>query len=415
MIIFKPFRALRPIPELAQAVASRPYDVLDSAEAREEAQGNPHSFLRVIKPEIDLSDEIDPYSDEVYKKGKSNFQQMIEDGVFKQDSHESFYIYRLTMAGRSQTGIVGCCFYQQYFDGLIKKHELTRTAKENDRVRHVEELEANAEPVFFSYRAKPEIDRIVEEIQLSKPLYDFLAEDGVRHELWVTTSGKMNEQIAELFLTVPSLYVADGHHRTAAAARIGKKKKDANLAHNGNESYNYFMTVVFPDHQLKIFDYNRVVRDLNGLTEVQFLSRLEEDFSLEPIAADAASAKPTKIRQLALYLPGSWYRLFPKNSSRSDDPIKDLDVTLLSEMILDPILDIKDLRKSDRIDFVGGIRGLEELEKRVDSGEMAAAFALFPVEMEQLLAIADNEQIMPPKTTWFEPKLRSGLFVHSIA
>jgi uncharacterized protein (DUF1015 family) len=412
MIVFKPFRAYRPNPNLAKEVASRPYDVLDSAEARLEAEGNPHSFLRVIKAEIDLPEDSDPYDQSVYEKGRSNFFKMVEDGVFRQDKDECFYVYRLTMDNRSQTGIVGCCHYQQYYDGLIKKHELTRTAKENDRVKHVEVLEANAEPVFFSYRGKRDIDSIVEQIQESSPVYDFLADDGIRHELWVCDSHITNDQLSKLFDKVPALYVADGHHRTAAAARVGQKRKENNPNHDGDERYNYFMTVAFPDHQLKIFDYNRVIRDLNGHSNDEFLELIGKDFAIRKV--DFTEAKPTKMRELSLYLSGQWYLLQSHLQERLDDPVSDLDVTVLSERVLEPILDIKDLRKSDRIDFVGGIRGLEELQRRVDSGEMAAAFALYPVSMEQLLSIADQGEIMPPKTTWFEPKLRSGLFVHSI-
>jgi len=412
MIVFNPFRAYRPKSELAQAVASRPYDVLDSTEAKLEAGGNPHSFLRVIKAEIELPEGVDPYDQSVYEKGRSNFFEMVENGVFRQDASDCFYVYRLTMDGRSQTGIVGCCHYQQYYDGLIKKHELTRTAKENDRVKHVEVLGANAEPVFFSYRGKTEIDSIVEQIQKTSPVYDFLADDGIRHELWISESSLINNQVSQLFKSVPALYVADGHHRTAAAARVGQKRKENNPGHDGTERYNYFMTVAFPDHQLKIFDYNRVVRDLNGHTTDSFLDLLGKDFTIKKV--DFSEAKPSRMRELSLYLSGQWYLLQSHLQERLDDPVRDLDVTVLSENVLEPILDIKDLRKSDRIDFVGGIRGLDELQRRVDSGEMAAAFALYPVSMEQLLSIADQGEIMPPKTTWFEPKLRSGLFVHSI-
>ena len=412
MIIFRPFRAIRPAKQLAKEVASRPYDVLNSQEAKDEAEGNPYSFLHIVKPEIDLPDHTDPYDTEVYQKGKQNFEGFINQQTFSQDEQASFYIYRLTMDGRSQTGIVGCCHYEQYFDGLIKKHELTRTAKENDRVNHVEVLGANAEPVFFSYRGQPEIDSIVSRIQESLPVYDFVADDGIRHELWVSHSQTENERISQLFLEVPSFYVADGHHRTAAAARVGQRRKDNNPNHTGDEEYNFFMTVAFPDHQLKIFDYNRVVKDLNGMTEDGFIHELSKSFHLEK--TEFSSVKPVRIREFAMYLSGQWYRMLPKTSYASDDPVADLDVTILSELILHPILQIGDLRKSERIDFVGGIRGLEELSRRVDSGEMAVAFALFPVSMEQLLAIADAGEIMPPKTTWFEPKLRSGLFVHSI-
>jgi len=412
MIEFKPFRALRPTCEIASQVASKPYDVLNSSEARIEASGNQNSFLHVIKSEIDLPESIDPYSEEVYHKARENFHLFKEHGKFNQDKENSFYIYRLTMNGRSQTGLVGCCHFQQYNDGLIKKHELTRTAKENDRVKHVESLNANAEPVFFSYRGKPEIDSIIDDLQNKPAEYDFVAEDGVRHELWVSSDSKTNDKITSIFRDVPCLYVADGHHRTAAAARVGNNKKEKNSQHIGTEEYNYFMAVLFPDDQLEIFDYNRVVRDLNGLSSDVFLCQLRENFSLEIVSF--SECKPVKIRDFSMYFNRNWYRLTPLNKSRSDDPVKDLDVTILSELILSPILNITDLRKSDRIDFVGGIRGLKELQRRVDSGEMRVAFALYPVSMDQLLSIADAGEIMPPKTTWFEPKLRSGLFVHSL-
>jgi uncharacterized protein (DUF1015 family) len=414
MITFRPFRAIRPRPEVAHAVASRPYDVLDSQEAKEEAAGNPNSFLRVIKPEIDLPDYTDLYSEEVYLKGRDTFKEMIASATFITDSAPNFYIYRLTMDGRSQTGLVGCCNFEEYYESKIKKHELTRTAKENDRVRHVETLEANAEPVFFSYRGQKEIDQIVNKVIDSiPPVYDFEADDGIRHELWVSDDASQNEQLSAHFQKLDALYVADGHHRTAAAARVGQRLKEANPNHNGEEEYNFFMAVLFPDDQLKIYDYNRVVQDLNGLDEENFLEKLSYQFDIQK--DDFSKIKPSKIREFAMYLPGQWYRLTPKDVKRSDDPVADLDVTILSDLILEPILNIGDLRKSNRIDFVGGIRGLSELSRRVDSGEMAAAFALYPVSMDQLLSIADAGEIMPPKTTWFEPKLRSGLFVHSLA
>ena len=412
MITFKPFRAIRPSAKYAQSVASRPYDVLNSSEAKEEAAGNEHSFLRVIKPEIDLPDSTNIYDDVVYNSGKETFAKMVEDGVFQSDQSPSFYVYRLTMEGRTQTGLVGCCHFEEYYDGRIKKHELTRTAKENDRVKHVETLEANAEPVFFSYRSQKEIDEIVEQIVSGDSEYDFIADDGIRHELWICNDLNIIEQISSHFESLDALYVADGHHRTAAAARVGQKLKDNNSSHTGDEEYNFFMAVLFPDDQLKIFDYNRVVKDLNGLSKESFLRKLSEHFTLEE--EQFSSIKPSKIREFAMYISGQWYRLTPRDVVRSDDPVADLDVTILSELILQPILEIGDLRKSERIDFVGGIRGLSELSRRVDCGEMAVAFALYPVSMEQLLAIADAGEIMPPKTTWFEPKLRSGLFVHSI-
>lgn len=413
MITFRPFRAIRPSPHVAHSVASRPYDVLDSNEAKTEAAGNEHSFLRVIKPEIDLPESTDLYSDEVYEKGKETFLKMIENGTFVSDTEPSFYVYRLTMDGRAQTGLVGCCNFEEYYEGKIKKHELTRTAKENDRVKHVETLEANAEPVFFSYRGQKEIDQIVNSVVESEPVYDFVADDGIRHELWICDNFSLNEQLSARFQKLDALYVADGHHRTAAAARVGQRLKDANPSHTGEEEYNFFMAVLFPDDQLKIYDYNRVVKDLNGLKEESFLEKLSEQFDIQK--DDFSKVKPSAIREFAMYLPGQWYRLTPKKTERSEDPVADLDVTLLSDLILEHILNIGDLRKSNRIDFVGGIRGLSELSRRVDSGEMAAAFALYPVSMEQLLSIADAGEIMPPKTTWFEPKLRSGLFVHSLS
>lgn len=413
MITFKPFKAYRPQATIAHQVASRPYDVLNSDEALEEAKGNENSFLRIVKSEIDLPDISDSYDPKVYLKARENFKSFCDSGKFIQDSSDSFYVYRLTMEGRSQIGLVGCCHFQQYYDGLIKKHELTRTAKENDRVQHVEVLDANAEPVFFSYRAKPDLDLLIERLVEGEAEYDFFADDGVRHELWSCSDNIVNDQISKIFLEVPCLYVADGHHRTAAAARVGKKRKETNKNHLGTEEYNFFMAVLFPDNQLEIFDYNRVVKDLNGMSNDEFIIHLKKSFVVNATKSDCC--KPTNIREFSLYLPGQWYKLTPLKKARSTDPVADLDVTLLSELVLDPILGITDLRKSERIDFVGGIRGLQELETRVDSGEMAAAFALYPVSMDQLISIADAGEIMPPKTTWFEPKLRSGLFVHSLS
>lgn len=413
MAVFKPFKAIRPSPEHVQEVASRPYDVLDSDEAREESFGNNLSFLHVVKPEIDLPLDTNPYSSEVYEKGRENFNKLRSSGVLMQDEDASFYIYRITMNGRSQIGLVGCCYFEEYFEGIIKKHELTRTAKENDRVNHVECLNANAEPVFFSYRGKSSIDDLVSEKIKYDPIYNFYADDGIQHELWVVSNFDDVRVIEEAFKTVPFLYVADGHHRTAAAARIGQKRKETNSNHTGLEEYNYFLAVLFPEDQLKIFDYNRVVKDLNGLSTEDFLTRLEESFLITKI--DKADSRPRSIREFCLYMESGWYRLLAKEGSwDTQDPVADLDVTILSEQVLSPLLNITDLRKDNRIDFVGGIRGLEELEKRVDSGEMKAAFALYPVSMDQLLNIADAGEIMPPKTTWFEPKLRSGLFIHDL-
>ena len=408
---FRPFRAIRPLPEDAKQVASRPYDVLNSDEARLEAANNPISFLRVIKPEIDLPSDSDPYGEEVYRQGLAKLTEFKELGVLVQDPEAFFYVYRLTMDGRTQTGIVGCCDYQEYYDGSIKKHELTRTAKENDRVRHVETQNANAEPVFFSYRGKPVIDALVNEVTRSPIEYDFVAEDGIRHELWVVRDRRLIENFESGFAEVPALYVADGHHRTAAAARVGQMRKEHNSGHTGEEEYNFFMAVLFPDDQLKIFDYNRVVRDLNGLSQESFLSAIKQSFEVSAIDGELA---PTEKGTFSMYLGGVWYRLKANKEKLTSSPKEGLDVTYLSDEVLEPILGISDLRNDLRIDFVGGIRGLGELERRVDSGEMAVAFALFPVSMEELLAIADAGEIMPPKTTWFEPKLRSGLFIHDL-
>jgi len=408
---FRPFRAIRPLPEDAKQVASRPYDVLNSEEARLEAADNPISFLRVIKPEIDLPSDSDPYGEEVYRQGLAKLTEFKELGILVQDPEAFFYVYRLTMDGRTQTGIVGCCDYQEYYDGSIKKHELTRTAKENDRVRHVETQNANAEPVFFSYRGKPGIDALVNEVTRSPIEYDFVAEDGIRHELWVVRDRRLIENFESGFAEVPALYVADGHHRTAAAARVGQMRKEDNSDHTGEEEYNFFMAVLFPDDQLKIFDYNRVVRDLNGLSQESFLSAIKQSFEVSAIDGELA---PTEKGTFSMYLGGVWYRLKANKEKLTSSPKEGLDVTYLSDEVLEPILGISDLRNDLRIDFVGGIRGLGELERRVDSGEMAVAFALFPVSMEELLAIADAGEIMPPKTTWFEPKLRSGLFIHDL-
>ncbi|MAK28913.1 MAG: hypothetical protein CMI22_11235 [Opitutae bacterium] len=408
---FRPFRAIRPLPEDAKQVASRPYDVLNSDEARLEAADNPISFLRVIKPEIDLPSDSDPYGEEVYRQGLAKLTEFKELGILVQDPEAFFYVYRLTMDGRTQTGIVGCCDYQEYYDGSIKKHELTRTAKENDRVRHVETQNANAEPVFFSYRGKPGIDALVNEVTRSPIEYDFVAEDGIRHELWVVRDRRLIENFESGFAEVPALYVADGHHRTAAAARVGQMRKEDNSDHTGEEEYNFFMAVLFSDDQLKIFDYNRVVRDLNGLSQESFLSAIKQSFEVSAIDGELA---PTEKGTFSMYLGGVWYRLKANKEKLTSSPKEGLDVTYLSDEVLEPILGISDLRNDLRIDFVGGIRGLGELERRVDSGEMAVAFALFPVSMEELLAIADAGEIMPPKTTWFEPKLRSGLFIHDL-
>ncbi len=412
MALLKAFRGLRPPKEIVKDLASRPYDVLNSDEARVEAKGNPYSLLHIIKPEIDLANGVDCHSQQVYDKAKENFDLFRKKEWLVQDPDDYLYIYAQTMKGKAQYGIVGCAAVQDYMNGIIKKHELTRKDKEEDRMKHVRITNANMEPVFFTYPAVPEIDEIVSTIVKEKvPEYDFIATDGVGHHFWVVKDKVIIRKILDLFEKIPYTYVADGHHRTAAAALVGNEKKLNNTHHTGFEEYNYFLAVHFPDNQLTIIDYNRLVKDLNGLTSEQFLKKLTLNFVVEK--KGKAIYKPNKLHDFSLYLDGIWYSLTAKPGTFIDsDPISVLDVTILSRLVLDNILDIKDLRTSTRIDFVGGIRGLGELSKRVNSGEMKAAFALYPVSMKQLINIADSGNIMPPKTTWFEPKLRSGLVVH---
>ncbi len=409
----KPFKGLRPRPEYCGQVASRPYDVLDSNEAREEAKGNPYSFLNVVKPEITLPKDMNPYSQEVYETGKQNFQALIDQDIFIQDETDSLYVYELTMDGRSQTGIVACAAVKDYMEGRIKKHELTRPDKESDRKNHVRISMLNAEPVFFAYKSQDDLDAIINAEKQGQAVYDFVADDDIRHRLWIVNNDSVIKSIVEAFSRMSETYVADGHHRTAAAALVGNELKEENPSHMGSEEYNYFLAVHFPDNQLQIFDYNRVVKDLNGLSPEAFLSAISSSFEISLIGKN--QYKPGQLHDIGMYLDGNWYKLTAKADSYDDnDPIGVLDVTVLSGHILEPVLNIKDLRTDKRIEFVGGIRGLKELEQRVDSGEMAVAFAMYPVSMEQLMDIADNDLIMPPKVTWFEPKLRSGLVVHSL-
>jgi uncharacterized protein (DUF1015 family) len=412
MAVIKAFRGLRPPREIVKELASRPYDVLNSEEAREEARGNPHSLLHIIKPEIDLPDNIDHYDQAVYDKAVENLGSFRAKGWLKQDEGEYLYIYAQTMNGKTQYGLVACASVEDYLNGVIKKHELTRPDKEEDRRKHVRVTNANMEPVFFSYPAVPELDRIISEfVGGHEPEYDFVADDNIGHHFWVMRDRTLVDRIIGIFSTIPYVYVADGHHRTAAAAGVGEEKKEANPNHRGDEEYNYFLAVHFPDNQLTIIDYNRVVKDLNGLSKEEFLQKLQDHFVLENKGRDIYT--PSALHEFSMYLDKDWYALTAKPGTYDDnDPIGVLDVTILSSLILDNILGIKDLRRDKRIDFVGGIRGLGELSKRVDSGEMAVAFALYPVSMKQLIDIADTGNIMPPKTTWFEPKLRSGLVVH---
>ena len=414
MAILKPFRGLRPPVEIVEKVASRPYDVLNTEEARKEAEGNPQSLLRITKAEIDLPKGTDEHSQEVYDKVVENFKLFQNKGWLVQDAEEKYYVYAQTMDGRTQYGIVGCAHIDDYFNNNIKKHELTRKDKEEDRMIHVRITNANVEPVFFSYPANNEIDKIVSDVIKNKAVYDFVTDEGFGHHFWVIDDKSVNERITEIFKNdIPYLYVADGHHRTAAAALVGQEKKKNNPNHTGNEEYNYFMTVVFPDNQLKIIDYNRVVKNLNGLSKDEFIAKLEACFEVEKMGTEIY--KPAKLHEFSMYLDQNWYKLTAKQGTYNDsDPIGVLDVTILSNLVLDNILGIKDLRTSKDIDFVGGIRGLGELKRRVDNGEMVAAFALYPVSMKQLIDIADTGNIMPPKTTWFEPKLRSGLAIHTL-
>ena len=410
MVKIKPFKGIRPPKEYAAEVASRPYDVLNSVEAKEEA--TERSLLHIIKPEIDFDPIADEHSEQVYAKAVENFRQWRENGWLVQDKKECYYVYAQTMNGRTQYGLVMCCHFEDYLAGAIKKHELTRTDKEEDRMIHVRNQKANIEPVFFAYPDNAEIDAIVAEATSKPAEYDFVAADTFGHKLWVIDDEATCARITEIFATIPALYVADGHHRTAAAARVGAECKANNPNHTGEEEYCYFLAVTFPESHLRIIDYNRVVKDLNGLTEEQFLEALSADFTVEKAGAEIYT--PASLHNFSMYLAGEWYSLTAKEGTYDDnDPIGVLDVTVLSNLVLDKILGIADLRTSKRIDFVGGIRGLGELKKRVDSGEMKAAFALYPVSMRQLIDIADTGNIMPPKTTWFEPKLRSGVVIHT--
>ncbi len=413
MAILKPFKGIRPKKEFVKRVACRPYDVLDEKEARIEANGDAYSFYHVIKPEIDFPDGYNVYADEIYEKGRDNFRAMVAEGVFSQDQKDCYYIYAQTMNGRTQYGIVGCAAVDDYLNDVIKKHELTRPDKEEDRKKHVRVGNMNAEPVFFAYPNVPALDVIVNKVAAGAAEYDITTDDGIRHQVWVVDNDADINGITTHFAAIPATYVADGHHRTAAAALVGKEKRDANPGYNGTEEFNFFLAVHFPDNQLHIMDYNRVIKDLNGMTAAELIEKLKGSFTVEE--KGTAEYRPSGLHNFSMYLDGKWYSLTAKAGTYNDnDVIGVLDVTILSEQVLAPLFNITDLRKDKRIDFVGGLRGLGELKKRVDSGNMAVAFALHPVTMKQLIDIADSGQIMPPKTTWFEPKLRSGLIIHSL-
>ena len=414
MAIVKPFRGIRPPKDLVEKVESRPYDVLDSEEARIEAGDNEMSLYRIIKPEINFEPGTSEYDPRVYVKAAENFQMFQDKGWLVQDDKEQYYIYAQTMNGKTQYGLVVGAYVNDYMTGVIKKHELTRRDKEEDRMKHVRVNNANIEPVFFAYPDNEVLDKLIMRYAATQPEYDFIAPiDGFRHQFWCVSDDADIATITEEFRKMPSLYIADGHHRSAAAALVGAEKQKQNPNHKGDEEYNYFMAVCFQASQLTILDYNRVVKDLNGLTSEQFIQTLEKNFSVEDKGTEIY--KPTKLHEFSLYLDGHWYALNAKEGTYdNNDPIGVLDVDISSRLILDEILNIGDLRSSNRIDFVGGLRGLGELKRRVDSGEMRAALALYPVSMQQIMDIADSGKIMPPKATWFEPKLRSGLVIHKL-
>lgn len=413
-MIIKPFRGIRPPKSFIEKVSSRPYDVLNSEEARREAEGNPMSLYHIIKPEINFEPGTDEHDPKVYASAAEHFREFREKGWLVQDPQEKYYIYAQTMDGRTQYGLVVAAWVEDYMEGRIKKHELTRKDKEEDRMKHVRVNNANIEPVFFAYPHRDDLDQIIAGITAGEPEYDYVAApEGFRHTFWVINDADTIARITQIFKEIPAMYIADGHHRSAAAALVGNEKKLQNPNHTGNEEYNYFLAVCFPDNQLNIIDYNRVVKDLNGLTEEQFLEALKADFDVEKKGTEIY--RPQHLHNFSLYLGGEWYSLTAKQGRYNDqDPIGVLDVTISSNLILDKILGIKDLRTDKRIDFVGGIRGLGELKRRVDSGEMKMALALYPVTMQQIINIADSGNIMPPKTTWFEPKLRSGLVIHEL-
>ena len=411
MAIIKPFCALRPTADLASRVASLPYDVMNTDEAREMAGGNPYSFLHVSRPEIDLPVGTDIHAPIVYQKAAENFQAFIQNATLKQDDKPCLYIYAQTMAGRRQVGLVACSSVEDYFNDVIKKHEFTRPEKEQDRIEHMEAVHAHVGPIFLTYAPNTTVRSVIERVISTVPVYDFTAGDDIRHTLWAV------DDIADITVIcgafekeIPCTYIADGHHRAASAAKVGKKLQAQNTSHTGKEEYNFFLSVLFPADELAIMDYNRVVKDLNGLTKESLLEKLSCIFTVSIIDSD--TAKPQRLHDFGMYLDGQWYRLTAKTNSYTNDPIGILDVTILQNNILSPLLGIADPRTDTRIDFVGGIRGLKQLEKRVDSGEMAIAFALFPISLQQLMDIADSGNVMPPKSTWFEPKLRDGLVCH---
>lgn len=411
MAKIKPFRGVRPAENKIKDVASPPYDVLNSAEARVQVKDKPHSFLHVVKPEVDLPENIDLYDESVYQKGRENMYKMISDGILIQDEKPCFYLYRLIMGSVDEIGLVAGTSIEDYENDIIKKHEHTRADKEADRIKHVDTLNANTGPVFLTYKARQDMNKLVEELIVQKPIYDFEAEDDIKHIFWKIDQEDDIRKIMTIFAEIDFLYVADGHHRSASGTIVGQRRREANPNHTGEEEYNYFLSVIFPHNQLYIMDYNRVVKDLNGLSTDDFLQKVKEKFFVDIYSKDKAY-HPEGLHNFGMYMDGSWYKLTVKQGTfPGNDPVRSLDVSILQENLLSPILGIGDPRKDKRIDFVGGIRGLEELSRRVDAGE-AVAFSLYPTSIEQLMAIADAGEVMPPKSTWFEPKLRSGVIVH---
>ncbi len=410
MATIRSFKAFRPKPEFAGEVAARPYDVLNSDEAREEVKGHPLSFLHIGKPEVDLDPSIDLHDKRLYEKGKENLQKLISQNILVQDSASYLYVYAQTMGKHTQYGLVGCASVDEYWNNTIKKHELTRKDKEEDRCEHVRVTNSHSGPIFLTYRDNDEINNIVAGIISKSPENDHTALDGIRHQSWVIKDKEVIRKIASIFKTIPNLYIADGHHRSAAAARVGRERASANPNHRGDEEYNFYLAVYFPASQLRIMDYNRLVKDLCGMTKEEFFAKLKPNFDIDEAFAQV---EPAKKGDFGMYLEGKWYTLSAGTALQGvADPVLQLDVSILQNHLLDPILGIKDPRVDKRIDFVGGIRGLGELERRVNSGEMKIAFSMFPTSVTELMAIADDDELMPPKSTWFEPKLRDGLFVH---
>lgn len=410
MPLIRAFSGLRPAPGRAADVAAPPYDVMNEAEARKMVKGRPWSFLHISRPEVDLPEGVDPYAPEVYAKAAENLEHMLQEGVLARDLQPCYYVYRLTMGAHQQTGLVAAASVADYDSGRIKRHEFTRPAKEDDRVRQIDALNAQTGPVFLVYPSAPAVDQLLTRISQGASDMDVSAADGVRHELWVVDTNADVERLTAEFDGMPALYVADGHHRSAAGSRVCAARKAANPAHNGSESYNYFLSVIFPHQQMQILDYNRVIKDLNGFDKAVFLARVAEVFAIEP---SELPVKPVQNAEFGMYLDHQWYRLrLDPGRIPSDDPVARLDVSLLADNLIEPILGISDPRRDSRIDFVGGIRGLAGLEKRVDGGEMAVAFSLYPTGMEDLMAVADANEVMPPKSTWFEPKLADGLVSH---